>query len=63
MKLAERARRPETRQNLLTMAEVWIKLAAEIECDQVLLSTFAEMDFGKPYDALPIALKLYSRVT
>jgi hypothetical protein len=49
------------RQNLTAMAETWTKLAAEIESDQVLLRTLSQLEFGDPYEALPLALNLRSR--
>jgi hypothetical protein len=56
--LARRASGPEVRQNLTDLAEVWTKLAAEIESDHGLLRTFSELEFSDPSDALPRALRL-----
>lgn len=58
--LAQRARRPEVREALTTLADTWNKLAAETESDLPLLRTISEMDLGEPYEALPLALHLYS---
>jgi hypothetical protein len=40
------------------MAETWMRLAAELESDQALLSALSEMEFSEPYEALPRALKI-----
>jgi hypothetical protein len=58
--LAQCARSPERRKTLTAMVETWIKLAAEIESDQVLLRALYELDFSEPRDALPLALGLRS---
>ena len=58
--MAAKTKRPEQRQRLLELAQTWKKLAAEIEADQALLRTLAELDFGEPCQALPFALRLYS---
>jgi hypothetical protein len=34
------------------MAETWIKLAAEIAADGVLLRTLSQLEFAEPEDAL-----------
>jgi hypothetical protein len=58
--LAERARRPEMRQSFNDLAETWTRLAAELESDQALLRAISELEFGEPYEVLPLALKLRS---
>jgi hypothetical protein len=58
LRLARRASGPEVRQNLTDLAEIWTKLAAEIESDNGLLRTLSELEFSEPYHALPRALKL-----
>lgn len=60
MRLAERARRPEMRQNLTTLAETWTKLAAQLESDEALLSVLSKLEVGEPIHALTLALKLHS---
>jgi hypothetical protein len=60
LRLADRASRPQARENFTAMAETWTSLAAQLECDQTLLSTLAELDFSEPYEAMPLALKLRS---
>jgi hypothetical protein len=42
--LAQRARKPETRQNFTLMAETWEKLAAESQSDQALLAALHELE-------------------
>ena len=58
--LATRARSPMTRTNLITMAELWSKLAAEEEFDQSILGTLSQLELGEPRDLLPLALNLTS---
>jgi hypothetical protein len=41
LQLAERAGRPEMRQNLTALAETWTRLAAQLESDEALLSASA----------------------
>jgi hypothetical protein len=60
LKLAKRARRPEMRETFTALADTWTRLAAEHESDEALLRTISELEFGKPYEALPLALKLRS---
>jgi hypothetical protein len=60
LRLAERARRPELRENLTALAKTWAKLAAEIESDQTLLAAILELELGERYEALPRALRLRS---
>jgi hypothetical protein len=62
LRLAERARRPETRETFTALAETWTRLAAELESDEALLRTISELEFCEPYEALPLALKLRSWV-
>jgi hypothetical protein len=63
MKLAARARTAAMRVNLVTMAELWNKLAAETEFDQALLATLSQLEPVEPYEALPRALNLQSRLS
>ena len=58
LRLASRATKPERRQNLTDLAEIWTKLAAETESDDGLLRVIGELDFSEPSDALPRALRL-----
>jgi hypothetical protein len=58
--LARRAKRPEARQNFAAMADTWIKLAAETESDQALLSAISEIEPGEPYEILPFLLNLHA---
>ena len=60
LRLAERARKPEMRETFTTMAEMWRRLAAELEADQALLNTISALELGEPYDALLLTLKLRS---
>jgi len=61
LKLAKRAQRPEMRETLAALAKkTWTRLAAELESDEPLLRAISELEFGEPYDALPLALKLRS---
>jgi hypothetical protein len=60
LRLGERARRQEARQNFATLAETWTKLAAELESDQALLQALSELNISEPRDALPLALNLRS---
>jgi hypothetical protein len=59
--LARRSRRPEAKEALAVMALTWKQLAAETEADDVLLRVFSEMEFGEPFEALPLALGLLPR--
>jgi hypothetical protein len=43
------------------MALTWKQLAAESEADEALLSVLSDMEFGEPFEALPLALGLLSR--
>jgi len=56
--LAIRVRRPESRKNFVTMAEIWKRLAAEIESDEALFHVISELEFNEPYEALPRALNI-----
>jgi hypothetical protein len=60
LKLAKRARRAEMRESLTALADTWTRLAAEHESDEALLRAISELEFSKPYEALPQALKLHS---
>jgi hypothetical protein len=60
LKLAKRARRPEMRDTLTALADTGTRLAAEHESDEALLRAISELEFSKPYEALPLALKLRS---
>jgi hypothetical protein len=60
LKLAKRARRPEMRETFTALADTWKRLAAEHESDEALLRAISELEFSKPYEALPLALKLHS---
>jgi hypothetical protein len=60
LKLAKRARRPEMRESLTALADTWTRLAAEHESDEALLRAISELQFSKPYEALPLALNLRS---
>jgi hypothetical protein len=60
LELAKRARRPEMRDTLTALADTWTRLAAEHESDEALLRAISELEFSKPYEALPLALKLRS---
>ena len=59
-KLALRSKSPERREYFTEMAETWVKLAAQIESDQVLLRALSDLDLREPHDALPMALGLRS---
>jgi hypothetical protein len=61
LRLAERAATPAKRQQFSALAEIWKKLAAEAESDEVLLRTLSELDFSEPYEALPQSLNSRSR--
>ena len=56
--LSKRAKNPARRANLAALAELWIKLAAEFESDQLLLNTLSEINFDEPFYAVPVALNL-----
>jgi hypothetical protein len=60
LKLAKRTRRPELRETFTALADTWTRLAAEHESDEALLRAISELEFSKPYEALPLALKLHS---
>jgi hypothetical protein len=60
LKLAKRARRAEMRESLTALADTWTRLAAEHESDEALLRAISELEFSKPHEALPLALKLHS---
>ena len=60
LKLAKRARRPKMRETFTALADTWTRLAAEHESDEALLRAISELEFSKPYEALPLALKLRS---
>ena len=60
LRLAQRARKPEMRQNLAALAETWTKLAAQLESDEALLSALSDLEVSEPIDALTLALKLRS---
>jgi hypothetical protein len=64
LKLAEHSRKPEVRQTLITLAETWTRLAAQLEADQALLRAIAELKFSRQpceaYETLPLALGLHS---
>ena len=60
LRLAQRARKPEMRQNLTALAGTWTKLAAQLESDEALLNTLSELEVSEPIDALNLALKLRS---
>jgi hypothetical protein len=59
--LARRSRRPEAQEAFQAMALTWKQLAAETEADEALLSVISEMQFGEPFQALPLALGLLPR--
>ena len=42
-------------------ALMWKKLAAETEADGALLSVISDMQFGEPFEVLPLALGLLPR--
>jgi hypothetical protein len=48
------------RDTLTALADTWTRLAAEHESDEALLRAISELEFSKPYEALPLALKLRS---
>jgi hypothetical protein len=60
LRLAERARKPEMRQNLAALAKTWTKLAAQLESDEALLKALSELEVFQPIDVLTLALKLRS---
>ena len=60
LKLAKRARRQEMRETFTALADTWTRLAAEHEFDEDLLRAISELEFSKPHEALPLALKLHS---
>jgi hypothetical protein len=59
LELAGSAATPEDRQAWLALAETWKQLAAEMDSEEALLQTLAEMDLVRePWNALPEALHL-----
>ncbi len=58
LELSKRGKNPARRANLAALAELWIKLAAEFESDQLLLNTLSEINFDEPFYAVPVALNL-----
>jgi len=59
--LARRSRRPEAQEAFRAMALTWKQLAAETEADDALLRVISEMQFGEPFEVLPLALGLLPR--
>jgi hypothetical protein len=59
--LARRSRRPEPQEAFRAMALTWKQLAAETEADDALLRVISEMQFGEPFEVLPMALGLLPR--
>jgi len=43
---------------LAALAELWAKLAAEFESDQLLLNALSEINYDEPLYAVPEALNL-----
>jgi hypothetical protein len=43
------------------MSLTWKQLAAETEADEALLRVISDMQFGEPFEALPLALGLLPR--
>ena len=60
LELSRRAKNPARRQNLAALAEMWTKLAAEFEADQLLLNALSEINFEEPFYAMPEALNLWA---
>jgi hypothetical protein len=58
--LSKRAWRPEVRRAFTDLAELWSRLAAETDADEMLYRVLCEIEFGEPQHALPRALKLYA---
>jgi hypothetical protein len=58
MELSKRAKNRARRANLAALANMWTRLAAELEADQRLLNTLSEISFDEPFYAVPDALKL-----
>ena len=58
LKLSARAKDPARLQKLVALAEMWTKLAAELEFDQALLNALSQLEFDEPLNALPDALNL-----
>src|SRR5262245_27981762 len=56
--LSKRAKNPVRCQSLVALAEMWTRLAAELESDQPLLSALSEIDYDEPFYAMPTALNL-----
>ena len=61
LSLARRSRKPEAQKAFQAMALTWKQLAAETEADEALLSVLSDMQFGEPFEALPLALGLLPR--
>jgi hypothetical protein len=53
LRLAERAQHSKARENLIAFAEMWRKLAAELESHEALLSALSEMKLEKATNAMP----------
>ena len=60
LQLAETATTPESRQEFIALAETWKQLAAELDADEALLQTIADLELNEPYNAVPTALNLHS---
>jgi hypothetical protein len=58
LELSKRAKNRARRANLAALAKLWTKLAAELESEQALLNTLAEINFDEPFYAVPEALNL-----
>ena len=58
LELSKRAKNPARCQNLVALAEIWTKLAAEFEADQPLLNALSQINFDEPFYAVPEALNL-----
>ena len=58
LELSKCAEDPARRQKLAALAELWTKLAAELESDQALLNALSELKFDEPFYAVPEALNL-----
>jgi cobalamin biosynthesis Mg chelatase CobN len=58
LELSNRAEDNERRENLTALAKTWSRLAAELECDQALLSALSQLSFDEPSYAVPEALNL-----
>jgi hypothetical protein len=53
LELSERAEEPARRKSLAALAEMWTKLAAELESEQALLNTLPEINIDETFDAVP----------